>query len=219
MSTVTNKQAEVIQMPEPYERLVKKGREAREQADNYQWTEGDLALDVEALHPTDRPRDPETGAYLATEEHALKRYAEDIDIKYGTLKEYRTTAAAWPPARRLAGASFDTHRTLNDQDDRFDLIRDDMTRREARAIVQQRNAASTGKPGWFELAGAVADRLIAANKDMVKLETALELEVKPAPCWERVIATESFEEKATRYAAMAHDLEKRFKAVAKVDES
>lgn len=157
-----------------YDALVEAGREARHQADNVQWTEGDLALQVEHLPPTERPRDPDTGAFLATEESALKRYADDVDVPYATLQSYRTTAFAWPPSSRLDGAGFEVHKILASQDDRFDLIQPDMTTRAARDLVRKRNFASRGKPGWFELLGIVGDTLIKADKQLAKAEDAID---------------------------------------------
>lgn len=185
-----------------YDALVEAGREARHQADNVQWTEGDLALQVEHLQATERPRDPETGAFIEDEAKALKRYAGDIGMGYSTLKNYRATASAWPPDRRLSGASFEAHRVLNAQEDRFDLLRPEMSVREAEDIVRKRNAASRGEPGWFELLGIVGDTLVKAGKQLAKAEDAIE---DPG---DDLLA------KAEEYASWADDLAVRLRGLA-----
>jgi len=93
-----------------------------------------------------------------------------------------------------------------------------ITGRDVQKVVSP--SASTRKPGWHELAGAAADHLIAADRELTRLEH--EVEIEPvrfrAACWERVISTETLEEKATRYAAMARDLADRFTAIAKEEQ-
>lgn len=186
-----------------YEGLVEAGREAREQADNMQWVEGDLALQVEALPGDERPRDPETGAFIADEEKALKRYAEDVEIAYSTLTEYRRTAEAWPTPSRLGVVAWDTHRVLASQEDRFELIRPGMTRSEARKIVRQRTAAAAGKPNWGELLGRVGEQLKTAEKHLGKFEEAVG-EKTPS---------DKNRTNAGRYAAWAEDIAGRLREI------
>jgi len=184
-----------------YEGLVEAGRAAREQADNVQWVEGDLALQVEHLPSTERPRDPETGAFLADDDKVLMRYADDIDIPYRTLLKYRQTAEAWPAALRSA-AGWSSHEQLRAQPDRFDLIRPDMTAREARVIVRKRNAASRGKPGWFELLGEVGDALKKARKQLDRAEHAIDR-----------MPSDPLRAKADQYAEWAEELAARLRRV------
>lgn len=186
-----------------YEGLVEAGRAVRERADDYQWEEGDLALQVEHLSGNERPRD-EQGYFLAGES-ALKRYADDIDVNYGTLKHYRRVAAAWPPARRRPGASWAVHYELSPVTDRFDHIRDGMTVREAVELSKElrgmnTNASRVG-PGWFELLGEVGDTLIKASKQLDKAEDAIE---DPG---NDLLA------KAEEYAEWADDLAARLRAI------
>jgi len=184
-----------------YEGLVEAGRAARERADNYQWEEGDLALQVEYLPATERPRDPETGAFLEDEAKALKRYADDIDIPFGTLQKYRRVAAAWPAPTRTTSSSWHVHRALAAQDDRFDLIHENLSVRQAEAIVRKRNSASRGTPGWFELLGEVGDTLIKASKQLSKAEDAIE-----GPGADLLA-------KAEEYAGWADDIAARLRAM------
>jgi len=92
-----------------------------------------------------------------------------------------------------------------------------ITGRDVQKIISP--PASTRKPGWFELAGAAADHLIAADRELARLEEALNLKPARASCWERVISTETLEEKATRYAAMAADIADRFIAIANKEQA
>lgn len=184
-----------------YEALVEAGREARKQADDMQWVEGDLALRVEALPATERPRHPETGEFLADEIKALKRYAEDVDIPYSTLQKYRKTAEAWPPSERSRAVGWAIHYVLITQEDRFDLIQPGMTYREAQQLVRGRAAGTAGKPGWFELLGKVGDTLITAGKHLEKAEQAIE---DPHPDLRR---------KAEEYAQWAEDVAARLRNI------
>jgi hypothetical protein len=157
-----------------YEGLVEAGREARHQADNLQWTEGDLALQVEALPADERPRDPETGEFVADEAKTLQRYANDIDIPYNTVRLYRHVAGAWPIDTRVSGVAWGAHHALASQDDRFALIHPTITVREAEKIVRDRAKGASGKPGWHELLGQVGQSLKIAEKHMTKFEGELE---------------------------------------------
>lgn len=182
-----------------YEGLVEAGREARKQADSMQWTEGDLALQVQALTGNERPRDPETGDFIKDEERALQRYAEDVDIPYSTVRSYRITAQAWPSRTRDSAVPYKVHEILVAQPDRFDLIEPGMTTREAQRIVRQRTSATTGKPGWQELLGQVGDSLIKAEKELTKVEEEMGDKTGNA----------KLREKARRYGGIAHDLAER----------
>lgn len=194
---------EVAEPTMSYEGLVAAGRAAREQADNMQWVEGDLALQVEALPGDERPRDPETGAFLADEKKALKRYADDVGVRFSVLKEYRRTAEAWPSTTRVVEAPWGVHHALAAQEDRFDLIRPGMTVRQAEAVVRYRRAATSGRPGWFELVGRVGDALRAAEKHMTKAEDAITRE-----------PTAALAEKALQYAERADRVAERLRKLA-----
>lgn len=185
-----------------YEGLVEAGRAARERIDNVQWIEGDLALQVEALPGDERPRDPETGEFIEDQAKTLKRYAQDVDIGYATLKEYRRVAEAWPTTSRLVVVSWGAHQALAGQDDRFDLIRDGMTRAAARDVVRKRSASTSHPPGWLELSGRVGDDLAKALKDMDRLESVVDRQ--PA---------ERLQVKLAKYAEWARALAERLDAM------
>jgi hypothetical protein len=186
-----------------YDDLVRRGREARQAVDGAQWLEGELALEVEALHPYERPRD-DTGAFLADEARALRRYAEDIDVDYTTLKDYRRVAAAYPRTTRVVGVSWKAHQALAAQEDRLDLLQPGMTARQAQRVASARTAGNTGKPGWHELLGAVGDSLKAGDAAMDKVEAAVGDQV----------ANQKFREKAARYAGWADELAERLRTIA-----
>lgn len=165
---------EIAELTMSYEGLVEAGRAAREQGDNVQWTEGDLALQVDGLPIDARPRDPETWLFIEDEAKALKRYAEDVGVAYATLKRYRQVASAWPKSTRSTSTPWHVHRALVAQEDRFDLIRPGMTVREAEKIVRDRTKGAKGKPSWLELAGRVGDDLKRASKHFDRLEAEVD---------------------------------------------
>lgn len=187
-----------------YDQLVREGRQAREQADNVQWVEGDLALQVEALPADERPRDPETGTFVADEAKALKRYAEDVEVNYTSLKEYRRVAEAWPTTRRLAVVAWGAHQALAGQEDRFEVIQPDMTTAEARRIVRARQPKANygGEPGWYELLGHVGADLKAAEKHLDKAITTITERVEKRGRR----PSENFLAKAGEYASWAEDI-------------
>lgn len=187
-----------------YEELVRAGREAREQADSVQWVEGDLALQIEALPADERPRDPETGAFIADAEKVLKRYADDIEVGYRWLREYRRTSEAWPHDQRALDVGWRTHQVLAAQEDRFTLIRSGMTTREAAKIVRDRSEKANygGEPSWHELLGQVGDDLIKAQKDLAKVEKAINREPNKA-----------FRVKAGKYADWAEEVGARLRNI------
>ena len=186
-----------------YEVLVEEGRRARQEADGYQWRQGDLALEVEALTAENKPRD-ESGAFVKDEKQLLKRYADDVDIPYETMKKYRQTAKAWPAGDRHPLVGWEAHRLLAAQEDRTDLIGEEgRTAAGARRLVAQRNTATHHPPGWMELIGQVGDDLIRAEKDLTKVEDAITRQ-----------PNQKFRAKAERYADWADVLARRLRAMA-----
>lgn len=141
-----------------YDELVAEGREAGKLQDQANWTRGDLALKVESLSEAEAGS---MNSSLGTEpaQSPLKKYADDIAVNYKSLTGWRNTADKWPKARRRAEVSFDTHRALNAQDDRFDLITQVKTEAEARRIVRDRD---TPKGSPEVLPSTFGDRLVFA---------------------------------------------------------
>ena len=186
-----------------YEVLAEEGRRIRLETDGYQWRLGDLALEVEHLPTAERPRDPETGGFLKDEQQLLQRFAADIDIPLSTIRSYRQVAEAYPHEERGLHVGFWTHRWLITQEDRFDLIRDGITQREAKRLVAKRNSAGHHPPGWMELIGQVGDDLTRAKKDLTKAEDAITRQ-----------PNQKFREKAGRYADWADELAARLRKLA-----
>ena len=194
--------SEIQEIRMSYEGLVEAGREARKQIDDYQWTEGELALQVETLPQGQGPRDPETGDFIEDEVKALKRYADDIDISYPAIQKYRRTAEAWPSSSREKDASYKVHEILSAQDDRLDLIQPGMSTREAHRLIRKRSLATQHEPGWFELLGEVADHLIKADRQLDKVEDAITR--KP---------NEKFIDQAKGYAERADEIAERLRGL------
>lgn len=203
-----------------YQELVERGREARKQGDSYQWTEGDLALQVEQLPEGRRPRD-EKGVFLPWNgDSPLRRYAADIGVSFSSLKTWRTTAKAWPPERRRTGTvGWSIHRKLNALDDRFDLIHDGMAVPEANDILRKRfKGGSHGKPGWMELIGRVGDDLLGkpgfpgVRKSVEKAEA--DLTAFDEAVAGKQIRNKDLPQKAARYADLADEASERLKVLA-----
>ncbi|WP_097977619.1 DUF6192 family protein [Streptomyces sp. gb14] len=105
-----------------YEQIVAELRDVVEQQTRGQFTIGDRALEIEPMHETGGgvPADPEWSV-TAT----LTRLAEDIGLKFSTVKSARWTSSRWPADRRQQGVSYTVHRILasiEDDQERFALI-------------------------------------------------------------------------------------------------
>lgn len=141
--------------PPTYDELVAAGRAVVRERDGTNWKAGDLALRVESLSESDR-------AAMATHggESPLQRYAKDIGANHSSLRSWRDTSVAWPlDRRRSSSRSWSTHRVLNAQPDRFELIESVATRAEAEKIVRERDRPAGGPE---VLPSTFGDRLVYA---------------------------------------------------------
>ncbi|MHA6762464.1 DUF6192 family protein [Streptacidiphilus sp. PAMC 29251] len=104
-----------------YEQIVAELRDVVEQQTQGAFTIGDRALEIEPLRPSGGIPDAQW-----TVGQSLMRLAEDIGLKFSTVKNARWTASHWPMERRQAGVSFTVHRTLariEDEEERFAAIK------------------------------------------------------------------------------------------------
>lgn len=105
-----------------YEQIVAELRDVVEQQTRGQFTIGDRALEVEPM----RQRGGETGDSEYTVEESLTRLAEDIGLRFSTVKTARWVASRWPKERRRPElASYTVHRSLasiEDEERRFATI-------------------------------------------------------------------------------------------------
>ncbi|MEV7856989.1 DUF6192 family protein [Streptomyces sp. NPDC088183] len=105
-----------------YEQIVAELRDVVEQQTRGQFTIGDRALEIEPMRETSggASADPEWSV-TAT----LTRLAEDIGLKFSTVKSARWTSSRWPVDRRRKGVSHTVHRVLAHieiEEERFDAI-------------------------------------------------------------------------------------------------
>lgn len=114
--------------------------------DKYQWQWGDWAELVATSRGKGRPRSD-------TVEDSLEYFREKLVSKalevptLDLLERYRAVAKAWPLEARKSphgGISWTVFRELAYQDDRFELISEDLTIAKARQLVSARKAESTG---------------------------------------------------------------------------
>lgn len=104
------------------EQIVAELRDVVEPRTRGQFTIGDRALEIELMRETGGgvPADPEWSV-TAT----LTRLAEDIGLKFSTVKSARWRSSRWPADRRQPGVSFTVHRVLayiDRDDERFETI-------------------------------------------------------------------------------------------------
>ncbi|MEJ1202890.1 MULTISPECIES: DUF6192 family protein [unclassified Streptomyces] len=96
-----------------YEQIVAELRDVVEQQTRGQFTIGDRALEIEPM----RPRGGVVAEPQWTVAESLRRLAEDIGLKAGTVKTARWVASRWPKEHRQTGASWTVHRILADIED------------------------------------------------------------------------------------------------------
>lgn len=85
------------------------------EAGNVRWLWGDLALEVAPMG--DGPGGVGNGA---TE--LLKRFAEELDVSFESLRQYRTVAEKWPIGMRIPMQPWACHQQIMGRDDREELI-------------------------------------------------------------------------------------------------
>ena len=92
------------------------GRRLVEALDGSQWALGDLAIRVAGPAQTTHARDGSVAR--------LSFFADAIGLHHEQLNRYRSVATAWPPERRVPGASWTLHRTLAPlpPEDRFTIL-------------------------------------------------------------------------------------------------
>ncbi len=133
-------------MPErSWDELIEEGRALLKQEGDLKWHWADLALAVE---PMGRPN-VTTGSHGRLEKWAEEMGWFEAGRAFQTLRQYRETANAWPPERRLASTSYTVHNELRWHDERFDLIRGEMTLSQARQAagrsIRSRIVATDGE--------------------------------------------------------------------------
>jgi hypothetical protein len=98
------------------------------------WFLGDAALEIAPMGGTN--------ANNGSEEH-LRRYADEIDVAYRSLRQYRLVASAWPLATRVASASWKAHEILMAEGKRH-LLKPGMTTTAASKAAGQKIHGRTG---------------------------------------------------------------------------
>jgi hypothetical protein len=118
-----------------WEQLVDYGRQASQLESISCWVLGDLAVAVS--------RNAKFG------DKALDKFAEEVDVSVGTLRNYRVVSEAYPRGSALRSAtSFGVLRVFKDLDDREDLLRgqtwtyraalEEIERRKKQVVIEQR---------------------------------------------------------------------------------
>jgi hypothetical protein len=91
--------------------LVSEGRKARADRDGAQWKLGDLALEACPLHQPDKYG-----------KNSLARYAEEIEVEFATLSDYRRVANAYENRERSRHLTWSHHRAVATCKDRIDWL-------------------------------------------------------------------------------------------------
>jgi hypothetical protein len=92
-----------------YEQIVAELRDVVEQQTRGQFTIGDRALEIEPMRDSGGHNDVDPEWSVTA---VLTRLAEDIGLKFSTVKAARWTSSRWPVDRRRKGVSHTVHRVL-----------------------------------------------------------------------------------------------------------
>ena len=131
---MASKQVTVESSPARYNAAVRKGRAALDKAEAAQgsanWVVGDLALTLETVYAAG----------------TVRQFAGDLGLPPGTVYDFRKVAGAYAPGDRGV-ASWTVHQILKDQDDRAELVKQEMTASAARELVRSRKGETAGGDG------------------------------------------------------------------------
>lgn len=83
------------------------------EAGNVRWLWGDLALEVAAIG--------RAGDHSGSEKR-LRRFSDELDVSFESLREYRRVAAQWPNAMRMANQPWSVHQMFASREDREEII-------------------------------------------------------------------------------------------------
>lgn len=136
---------------------VRDGLEARAQRDGAQWRLGDLASSIETTYG----------------ESDLEKYAKEIGVEYGTLREYRRVAVAYGNANRLANLSWTHHFVVAALPDRNHYLR--LATEEGWSVARLREE-STPQPPVTPDVGAEAPRPRSADAARVIRDVQRDIE-------------------------------------------
>ncbi len=182
----------------PWKELVAAGRRAAKAYGASQWELGDLALEV------------------APEKVAT--YADEIGVDPETLRQLRATAAAFPPAARVAGTSFSAHKALLSNPS---LLTKGMTVTDAKKAAGHKTPPTRDDEPTPEqvVAKIKADPGLiekAAKGDAVVAQAAVEAGAKQPGTVKKVLASDAFPEakQAIEKAALDQAAEDSKKMVA-----
>lgn len=178
------------------------------EAGNVRWLWGDLALEVAPVGATGE----HTGAL-----ERLNKFAEELDVSYSALREYRRVAASWPGAMRLAPQPWIVHQQIAGRDDREELIANPIDVRTGEKIERwtyrgmQRYLGQKASPHYSAPPATTEDKIEYALS-LVEDETVAD-EVRAAlnaptsqPLTEQVKPVRTFDERCTSWVTRLNAL-------------
>ena len=119
---------------------------ARSLVSRNNWNLGDTALRIAPIGERGGDYTSFDTRVSKLREEKLRRFAEETEIPYQSLRAYRFTASRWPEGRRLSLVSHRAHVELQGLPDRFDLIRPGLTVTEARELAHTSTSGRGGLP-------------------------------------------------------------------------
>lgn len=134
-------------MARTWKQLVAAGRKLQSQQDSLQWRWGDLGLEVVPWEGKPgggqkgwkKPGEGKTRPHDQQVKTRLEKWLEEVgsDLAFSTIHSYRRVAYLWPKDKRGWNCPYTVYATLTFEKDRFNVIRDGMTCREAARLVGQ----------------------------------------------------------------------------------
>ena len=108
-------------MTKTWDQLVAEGQELKimedrieAEAGNVRWLWGDLALEVAPIGPH--------GGQGGDTNARLRKYADELDVSFESLRQYRTVAEKWPNGMRVPMQPWVVHQQIMGREDREEII-------------------------------------------------------------------------------------------------
>jgi hypothetical protein len=140
-------------MARSYAAQVAEGKRLVAAEGDAKWGLGDLALEVA---PMTEPG-PNNNSQAA-----LTKFADEIGVEFSTLREYRRIAHEFPPATRVAGASWSVHRELANIQDAHKWIKDLV--KQGKATVDEARKITGVKPTRYPTPTTTTAKAAAAKE-------------------------------------------------------
>ena len=203
-------------MTKTWDQLVAEGQELKimedrieAEAGNVRWLWGDLALEVAPMGQ----RGHDNGAIAR-----LREYADELDVSFESLRQYRAVADAWPNGVRSPLQPWIVHQQIAGRDDREELIASPVDVRTGekvdrwtyrgmqRFLGQKTSPHYTAPPSTTEEKAEVALALVQDEEVAAAVRKALDAPKSESILEPQPVPAKSFEDRCTSWVIRLNSL-------------